>query len=116
MCIYGFYLIFHFQNVTEASLECVLVNSLLEVSRPQDSECCPSLRPSRTLTLLHQLAYTAHTHTPDHPNVHTPLEEILSLCVVLWGELGFYSPESGRLSFSFKKFDLLCVFVCNLFL
>lgn len=93
--------------LVEECLACVLQHSILEgteemedLSDPTSSPTCPSFRPLKDVELLHQLADTAALHSYQEP----ALEEILTLCVALWGRLDFYSPETdGESEYSMAR-------------
>ena len=102
----------------EECLGCILEHSILEgteemedLSHPTTSSSttttstsCPFIRPVKDVEVLQQLADTAALHSYEEP----VLEEILTLCVALWGRLDFYSPETGGCLGG----DCGCVCVC----
>nr|XP_045624502.1 nuclear pore complex protein Nup98-Nup96-like isoform X1 [Procambarus clarkii]XP_045624503.1 nuclear pore complex protein Nup98-Nup96-like isoform X1 [Procambarus clarkii]XP_045624504.1 nuclear pore complex protein Nup98-Nup96-like isoform X1 [Procambarus clarkii]XP_045624506.1 nuclear pore complex protein Nup98-Nup96-like isoform X1 [Procambarus clarkii]XP_045624507.1 nuclear pore complex protein Nup98-Nup96-like isoform X1 [Procambarus clarkii]XP_045624508.1 nuclear pore complex protein N len=81
-------------HLTEASLECVLERSILDIDEMSESKDpkCPFFRPAKDIDLLHQLAETAASFGHEDPTI----SNIFNLCVALWGRLDFYSPESGE--------------------
>ncbi|MPC21388.1 Nuclear pore complex protein Nup98-Nup96 [Portunus trituberculatus] len=96
--------------LVEECLACVLQHSILESTEEMEdlsdptsspsSPSCPSFRPLKDVELLHQLADTAALHSYQEP----ALEEILTLCVALWGRLDFYSPETdGESEYSVSR-------------
>ncbi|KAG0722886.1 Nuclear pore complex protein Nup98-Nup96 [Chionoecetes opilio] len=80
----------------EECLGCILEHSILEGAEDMDdvtsdpSPACPFFRPLKDVEFLHQLVGTTELHAHHEP----VLEEILTLCVALWGRLDFYRPES----------------------
>nr|XP_053652021.1 nuclear pore complex protein Nup98-Nup96-like [Cherax quadricarinatus] len=79
-------------HLTEASLECVLEHSILDIDEMSESKDpkCPFFRPSKDIEFLHQLAETAASFSQEDSTI----SNIFNLCVALWGRLDFYSPES----------------------
>ncbi|KAK3891422.1 hypothetical protein Pcinc_004721 [Petrolisthes cinctipes] len=81
--------------VTEACLECILEHSILKEDSPYNPvTSCPLFQPNCGPSLLHQLADTVEEHAYKWSLTHGTLAEILHLCVALWGDLSFFSPES----------------------
>ncbi|XP_063884197.1 nuclear pore complex protein Nup98-Nup96-like isoform X2 [Scylla paramamosain] len=90
--------------LVEECLACILEHSVVEGTAEMedlsDPTSCPSFRPLKDVELLHQLAETAALHSYQEP----ALEEILTLCVALWGRLDFYSPETdGESEYSMSR-------------
>lgn len=79
-------------QLTEACLDDILNHSV--ASREEndiDDPACPLFKPVNDRNLLHQLAQTASSSG----NKYASISEIFNLCVALWGQLNFYSPDSN---------------------
>ena len=69
------------------------------------SSACPLFYPKNDVELLHRLATTANDI--ESIDGDRRVSTILDLCVALWGNMNFFSSETGLFQFIFYLYILL---------